>query len=337
MNRDTGFVLVATLWTLAALAILAAAIDRSVAMDVERARLAKQSLQRQLDARSTEATLLYLLTTGRMNHRALLLEEEQVFGDQDNPAPAAEADVAQLGIAGDPYLGLGEVRFSIQDEGGLASVNAPRSPLLAAALRHAGVPRADIARMMPRIRDYIDLDDLLNLDGAERLDYRRRGLPPPANFPMASPLELRNVLDAKRLIAPAQWRRLRPLLTHGFPIGYNFNTMRPAIAAALLGLDAEGIRPLLEERAQRPVASLGQVGVLTGVYPELDPLLVFAVPSVRLRIATWWAEGGVRSVLGIRLTPRGDSPWRKEYRYSEPVEVDSEDVRKPATPLLQSS
>ena len=338
MKRDAGFVLVATLWTLAAQAILADGIDRSVAMDVERARLAKQSLQRQLDARSTEATLLYLLASGRMNHRALLLEEEQVFGSLDSPAPAAPADVGQLGIGGEPYFGLGEVRFSIQDEGGLASVNAPRSPLLAAALRHAGVPRSDIARMASLIRDYIDLDDLLHLDGAERLDYRRRGLPPPANFPMASPLELQNVLGAKRLIGPAEWRRLRPLLTHGFPLGYNFNTMRPAIAAALLGLDAEGIRPLLEERARRPVASLRRVGVLTGAYPALDPTLVTAAPSARLRIATWSAAGGIRSVLGIRLTPRAASaPWRKEYRYSEPVDVDSAEVRKPATPLLQSS
>lgn len=338
MNRDAGFVLVATLWTLAALAILAGAIDRSVAADVERARLAKQSLQRQLDARSTEATLLYLLTTGRMNHRALLLEDEQVFRNQDQPAPAVAADVAELGLDGDVYVGLGEVRFSIQDEGGLASVNAPRSPLLTAALRHAGVPRADIARMTPRIRDYIDLDELLHLDGAERLDYRRRGLPPPANFPMASPLELKNVLGANRLIGPARWRRLRPLLTHGYPVGYNFNTMRPAIAAALLDLDAEGIRPLLEERARRPVASLGQVGALTGVYPALDPTLVTTVPSAWLRIATWSAKGGVRSVLGIRLTPTAvAAPWRKEYRYSEPVVVDSGELREPATPLLQSS
>ena len=337
MGRDRGFVLVATLWALAALTLLASAIDRSVVADVERALLAKQALRRQLDARSTEATLLYLLATGRMNHRALLIESEQVFTDPDESGPPPNADAAWIGIDGNAYFGLGDVRFSIQDEGGLASVNGPRDPLLAAALRHVGVPRADVDRVLPLVRDYIDADDLLNLDGAERLDYERRGLPPPANFPLASPLELRNVMTVGSIVSHDQWRRLRPLLTASPPLGYNFNTMPSAIVAALLDLDADGIRPLLEAREQRPVVSLGQVGALTGVYPALDAMLVSAVPSARLRIATWSATGNVRSVLGIRLTPKAERvPWRKEYRYSEPVDVDSGTVRKPATPLLQS-
>ena len=56
-------------------------------------------------------------------------------------------------------------------------------------------------------------DDALNLNGAERYDYRQRGKPPPLNWIMASPLELKKVLGVDELISPDQWRRLQPLLT----------------------------------------------------------------------------------------------------------------------------
>ena len=78
---ERGFVLVATLWALAALAVLAAYIDGVVASDVRDAIDAKRALQAEIDRRSTEATVLYLLATGRMNHRGLVLEEVQQFAD----------------------------------------------------------------------------------------------------------------------------------------------------------------------------------------------------------------------------------------------------------------
>ena len=68
-----GFVLVATLWALAALAVLAAYIDGVVASDLRSALETKRGLEAELARRSTEATLVYLLATGRMNHRGLIL------------------------------------------------------------------------------------------------------------------------------------------------------------------------------------------------------------------------------------------------------------------------
>ena len=206
-----GFVLVATLWVLAALAVLAAYIDGVVAADVERAVMAKRSLESELERRSTEATLIYLLTTGRMNHRGLILEEEQRFSD---PLPEGELlpdhGDGEVRMTGETYTGLGEARFSIQDEGGLAPLNTPNYPPFAALLRHVGVAAPDVDRIVARIEDYVDSDGDLTLNGAERQDYRQRGLPPPLDWIMASPMELKKVLGVDALITPAQWRRLWP-------------------------------------------------------------------------------------------------------------------------------
>ena len=201
-----GFVLVATLLVLAVLAALGAFIDRMVETDVERARLARQSLQDELNRHATEATLLYLISTNRKNHRGMLLENEQQFLESMDDAPLPESGDGELTMASAAYQGLGRMRFAMQDEWGLVPVNVPDSLMLESLLGHVGVSSAGIARLVPRIEDYIDLDDRIGLNGAERIDYRQRGMPPPANWFMVSHLELKNVLGADRIISPVQWR-----------------------------------------------------------------------------------------------------------------------------------
>ena len=360
-----GFVLVATLWTLAAMAVLAAYIDGVASADIERAAAAKVALEGELARRSTKATLGYLLATGRMNHRGLMLEPEQSFSDAEgNRGP--DRSVGVIALSGETYAGLGDTRFSIQDENGLVSVNFPRTANFAAALSYAGVASADIARIVPRVEDYVDMDDDLSLSGAERYDYdkatspapdpsyassvisrprdrtpnasrasntqgpdgTRAGpgtasdlrLPNPSNWSMATPLELRRVLGVGDLIAPDQWRRLLPMLTMRQTTGYNFNTMRPDVLAAVLELDQGAVDSILAERAERSVASLNRIAMLTGTHVDIDPMGVQALPSRLLRISIWHNASGLRSLAGMVLTPFGDAPWHIDYRYTEPTE-----------------
>ena len=198
-RKAQGFVLASVLWVLAALAILAAYVDGLVAPEVERAALARHSLESELARRSTEATLVYLLATGRMNHRGLVWEEAQRFSDALAEGEYLPDDGdGELRLAGEVYRGLGGARFSLQDEGGLASVNAPGSPLFAALLAREGVARPDIERIVARVADYIDRDGDLTANGAEHDDYRRGGAPPPPNWIMSSPMELRRVARGRR-------------------------------------------------------------------------------------------------------------------------------------------
>ena len=338
-----GFVLVATLWVLAALAVLAAYIDGVVATDVERAMETRGWLASELDRRSTEATLVYLLTTGRMNHRGLILEEEQQFFDglgEDEFLP--NHGDGELRMAGEVYAGLGGTRFSIQDESSLASVNAPGTPLLAALLEREGMSASDVERVVARIRDYIDTDGDLTLNGAEDYDYRQNGAPPPLNWIMSSPVEMRRVLGVDEMLTPAQWRRIRPALTMRPVFGYNFNTMRPEILAAALDLDEKGIRGVLEEREKRSISRLTTIALLSGKHLRIDEMEIRTLPSQFPRISVWHEGDGSRIVTGIHLTPLGErAPWRKDYRYLQPIRA-SHDSGTPretppaaATALLQ--
>ena len=342
-GREAGFVLVATLWTLAGLAILAAYIDRVVASDLRYAVEARESVRAEIDRRSTEATMRYLLATGRMNHRGLILESEQRFsGSLDEDEHLPDHGDGELRVTEVVYAGVGGARFSIQDEGGLVSVNAPRSPLFASVLEHAGVSLSDVERIVARVEDYVDSDDTLTLNGAERHDYQERGEPPPLNWIMASPVELTKVLGIDALITVSQWERLLPLLTVRPAVGYNFNTMRPEILAALLDLDESGVQGVLEEREKAALSRLGQIAMLSGKHLDIDELEVRVLPSRFLRITVWHGHGGPRIVNGLAFTPLGDrAPWRTDYRYLMPTSADDgsdaprESPLQAATGLLQ--
>lgn len=337
-----GFMLVATLWVLAALVVLAAYVSEVADAETERTIRAKEAMQRELRRRSLENTLLYLLATSRMIHNGAVLESRQRFADflaEGEFLPSfGEGELLFTGV---PYAAGDGLFFSLQDESGLASVNAPRFPLFAAALRHVGVSSATIDILKPRIDDYIDTDERLSLNGAEAFDYRNQDLPPPPNWYMDSPLELKNVLGVEKLLSGEQWRRLRPLLTVRPALGYNTNTMRPELLAALFDLDEKAVVPLLDARRQGPIRGRVQLTMLTGKQIDLDSADFRGRPSRFLRMATWSVGRGSRHVVGIELTPYGgDGPSRKSYRYLEPVSDDywtnaGERPRKAATPLLQ--
>ncbi len=330
-----GFVLIATLWVLAGLAVLATYIDGMVSKEVERTGLYRQSIQDELHRHGTEATLLYLLSTGRMSHRGLVLEEKQQFlqSFEDPDLPPGDGE---LTLAGEVYAGLGRMRFALQDERGLVPVNVPSSPVFGAVLARVGVSSGDIERIVPRLRDYIDLNERLSLNGAERFDYRQQGLPPPPNWFLAGPMELKNVLGVGRLLSEQQWRTLSPLLSVRGWGTYNFNTMQPKVLAALLDLDADAVRAVLEARNERPLTRPGQIAMLTGRYPGINEEDIMMLPSPYVRIAIWPVDGARQSVAGFSLTPGGASPWRTEYRYSELVlERATELPQKAATPLLR--
>ena len=333
--KSGGFILVATLWILAGLAVLAAYIDSTVNANVEQAIRIKRTLQEDLDRRSTEATLLYLLATNPMNYRGLLMFEQQSFTDGFTAVP--QKGDGELWMDGTPYQGLGGWRIALQDEFGLVSLNRPQAWPLEALLKWVGVSAANRTRARFRTLDYIDDDSNLTLNGAERFAYLQRRLPPPPNWIMITPVEFRRVLGFAELMTPDQWRRAKPLLTVRPPAGYNFNTMPRELVAAMLGVDAAGAEKVLQMRERGPIMYLQPLFQQTGtIVTGIEESEVLRRPSRFVRLAMWRPDRSQRLLAGIELTPfADDAPWRKDYQYWEQFpEDDTEAPARPAAALL---
>ena len=330
-----GFILVATLWILAALAALAAYIHAVAEANVAQAFGIKRALDEDLALRSTEATLLYLLATNRLNHRGLLLEADQRFAElsPDDLPPVGDGE---FWLNGTVYQGLGGVRFAAQDEYGLVSVNQPRAPPFTALLRWLGVGPTDRSRLAGRVADYVDLDGDMILGGAERLAYRRAGRLPPANWIMATPLEMKRVLGMDQVLTTEQQRVLMPLLTSRPQAGYNFNTMPVEIAEAVLEVDRDAANAIRDQRLEAPIWRAEQLRELTGSAVDIPDEQILRLPSRSVRLALWRAGQGGRWLVGVQMTPYGETaPWRRDYQYWEPYAGhDPEEPPRLATALL---
>ncbi len=341
-SGERGFILAVVLWALAGMGALAAYIGSVADAHVERALLTRETIERELRWRSTEATLIYLMATNRMNYRGAALHRVQRF-DWDGAEPEREPPDAEIWMDGTPYQGLDSVRFAVQDEGGLAPVNLPETRLFAAVLRHAGCSPSASAQLAARARDYVDRDQQLTLNGAERFRYQQQNRSGPPNALMVSPVELQQVLGFSSLVSAAEWQRLRPLLTTRQPAGYNFNTMPPAVIEALLGISAEAARSMVEARQSAPIWRISDVVALSGRVPDIDPMAMIRLPSSSFRLMLWEAEARTRLVMGYHLTPfDGYGPWRKDYEYWERLDAPAEarpgsGAAPPPAPLLQGA
>ncbi|MCY4212708.1 MAG: type II secretion system protein GspK [Gammaproteobacteria bacterium] len=325
----------ATLWILAALAVLAAYVNAVAEANVAQATGIKRAIDEDLALRSAEATLLYLLATSRMNHRGLLLEAEQRFAElsPDDLPPVGDGE---FWMNGSVYQGLDGIRFAAQDEYGLVSINRPEAPPFAALLRWVGVGLADRSRLVGRIKDYVDTDHELTLGGAERLAYRRAGRMPPANWIMATPVEMQRVLGVDGMLAAPQQRALLPLLTSRPLAGYNFNTMPLEVAAAVLEVDREAAKAVVDQRLVQPVWRSLQLRELTGSAVDVPDDQILRLPSSFVRLMLWRPGRGGRWLVGLEMTPYGESAlWRRDYQYWEPVAGhDAQEPPRLATALL---
>ncbi len=336
----SGFILVATLWVLAGLGLLAAYIDDLTDQNVKIALLHKQNIQGELDQLSTQATLVYLFTTSRANDRALILEKEQHLssaGSEITFPPRSEQDLL---LDGTPYRGVGDVVFSILDEGSLASVNSHQFLMFSALMRSIGLSDSQQSLVAGRLQDYTDEDQVLSLNGAEFFEYQQKQLPLPANGLMKTPIELRKILGFSELFTRQQWEAIRPYLSMRQSTGYNFNIIPRVVLMGIFANKETVVDTIMALRKERALRSVREVEAVVGEQFNLDNEDIAQFPSAAVRISLWQKNSSMRTLSGVEFTPFEElSPWRTDYHYSEQQyeatnEQDSDQPKNAPTALL---
>jgi hypothetical protein len=195
LHSQHGFILAATVWVLAAVTLGAGFFCLWADRAVESARLGQEDLQHQRDMISTRSILLYLLGTQSVNYGGLTTVPQQEEKRNSMVGTISPLTGTELALTGRVYQGFGSACFSMQDEGGLLGLNVVQPEKLGRLLGVLGVPAADRRPLIDKLLDYTDSNELHRLNGAEAQQYRELGLPPPANRPLLTSWEARNVLD----------------------------------------------------------------------------------------------------------------------------------------------
>ena len=322
-SRQKGFVLVATIWLLAILALAAGTFALWVERALERAQQGSNETQGAIDIAATRATLFYLLSTNSMSQAGLTLPsankpaamsiDEFISGRvvDDMGGVGVTIDGNEMRLDGTVYKGVGSARFAIYDTAGLITVNASRREQIIRLMNLLGYDDRLGGQMSDRLLDYIDSDDLRRADGAERFHYRQRGLPGPSNGLLLSRFELAQVLGWSNIEGLWEHDGLASILTAEIHPSINLNAVPRQAAMVAFALTSDQADKLLEVRAQQPFESLSDAIRRTelplGSYYDL----MTAYPSTKLRVHLWHKGSRLERQLGIRLAALADlpAPW----------------------------
>lgn len=291
-SRQQGFVLVLTLWVLAAIAIAAAYFGERVQASLRLAAARQDLAEAQVALSNGRAELLYRMAITPVSLYGL--------GDRPNVIKLDGRDYADAGTL-----------VQLQDAAGLINLNAFSDDFLARLLGRFGVADDRRAALVDALRDYADADDLRRLNGAESAQYQAIGRPDlPRNAALLSPMELRDVYGWGQ--EATLWRPggLREFVTTEGESRLNPNTAPAQVLEALPGVTADIARLIIARRELEPVwADWLDRTLGTRYNTMLSPITSFPSSVTRVTQRVPGLPWALR--YNVELTPTGAfAPWK---------------------------
>lgn len=262
---------------------------------VQQTRRAVETSRFETQALNLEAHAAYIVAVGAPTADAVLVRDLDPRVD------------ARLRIDGTPYStpSASPLRLSLQDEAGLVNLDNLPAPATARLLAALGAPIDRRAALVDRFGDYVDIDDLARIDGAEAPAYRDRRLPPPPNAPLRTVDQVLGVLDWKASVPRERWRALRDDLTADpASTAINVNTATPTALKVMYGLTDDQVAAALDRRRSASFAGLEDLGRAAGLRLSGDAERLYGFPNGRFALKITALGAGLDYRARIRLTPR---------------------------------
>ncbi|MDM8564195.1 type II secretion system protein GspK [Candidatus Halobeggiatoa sp. HSG11] len=329
LKHQNGFVLVTTLWILAALTIAASYFALWTQKSVNIVQDMQADTQGEIDMYSTQTSITYLLITQKLNVAGLTVpkiddnieEIEEIEVDEissDSILPVG----GEIKLDDRPYVGYGKAFFALQDKRGLIGINFADKNVISSLLGVLGVEPELRGPLVAKLQDYIDFDDLHRLNGAEDSHYKRLNLPPPINNYLTTSMECKNILDWSEQETLWKNNAFGQLTNTMFATYPNFNTAPALVLQAAYNLTTEHAQRIVATRKNSPVLSIDQLNQMTGTMVDVDPEELMIFPSTNLRLTIWY-EGSkrMRQVhINLPLSLISDKkPWEIDYYLDIPL------------------
>ncbi len=250
MRGERGVVLLVVLWILVVLMVLTLQLSRSMRLEGMTADTFQQEVQAYYLALAGLNRALYYILVAEAQGRTLLSLYSNVDGE---PRPA-DAWLRADGTWYGERWGEGGYRVRVSDEEAKINLNQVDEITLRQVFLNLGFEQEDAEALTDAIFDWRDPDHLERLKGAERDYYLSLPTPYPAkDGPFDSVDELLLVRGiTRRLFFGEEGPALRELFTvYGrWQRQVNLLTASPLLLQAVLGLDADLARELVQRRAE---------------------------------------------------------------------------------------
>lgn len=335
-----GFVLAITLWILAGIAIAVALMTLWAVDQVDQARIGHERLEDEIALSGTRDTLLYIAATRELTLAGLPVEpmDDAQFALRrlDEMGGLIRDPIGgELQLDGTVYPGLRTTRFAIQDESGLFPVVLPSDSALDRFLLTQEVDPDVVPRLRDALLDYIDADDLTRLNGAERREYERDRLPPPANRRLLTPAEVARVRGWSDL-PPDRLARIAERITPFYSGAINLNTLPRELLPAWVPGCPQACDRLVELRRQAPFRTAYEVQSRLGVLLPGDVSTDYRFLAEDTLRLTVWGRTGTAWRMHVRLTPLADKrgPWSILAAYPIARPLSDEPADETGSPLF---
>jgi len=192
-KQQKGMALILVLWMLSLMAIMAG----SFALSMRRQLSIVEGIKNDAEALAQAES-------------GIALAENMLLLPDQNKRWRADGNVYQVDYANSQTGAGSKVRVRLLSETGKIDINMADQALLQSLMSHAPVEEAEQASLVGAIIDWRDTDDLIQLDGAEKNEYKAAGLSyGPRNKPFQSIEELQLVLGMNETI----YKWIEPLIT----------------------------------------------------------------------------------------------------------------------------
>jgi DNA uptake protein ComE-like DNA-binding protein len=335
---EQGFALVAAIWFVALLALIAVIISGWMTRSLGLANRLQQRLAAHAALISAENEIAFDIVSGFFSARGLELPNGAARDGPLTPASpfgyAFAAATPYLALDDRPYR-LGATLIRLQDDRGLYTLNFPNPLLLDPLLQHFGVPYEDQGVLINRLLDYMNVGAngvLHSVNGATADDYRQAGQLPPRVAPLLTPWEALRVLSWGD--HAALWRgaaALPDLTTIGDFAQLNPNTAPEAILATLPGMNEDAAQRVIAYRQKYIIGDVVDLDRAADAAVAVDPmaLMFFPAPSLDLTIAP--AKEALVYRMRISVTSGDPDPYRISYVVALPADEPTAKLADDAT------
>jgi general secretion pathway protein K len=320
-SAEAGFALVAALWLVAFLALAASMLAVWVGRSTEEARLLRQRVQEETQLADAKAGIFFAFLVQPLSGRGLevatSLNALRANIQLAQAQPFGSGAISETFIALDdrPYRFADSMEIQVQDSRGLINVNLATREEMMRLLIRLGIDQDKVDPLVAKLQDYVDLDDLSRLNGAERADYVREGLPPPPNGMARTIWEIRRVLGWRTEAALWSKGTLAEIATASSIVGYNLNTMPAPVLEIIAGMTAESAAQAVQFRRTTPLVTPASLVGFGAPYVISEPMRFIPFPADVFRVTFVFRPGGRRVQTAFQLTPNSvEAPWRIDYQ-----------------------
>ncbi len=313
-GNDRGVILIALLWILSALAVIALSFSREGFVEVSAARNARDLSDGYYVARAGMNAAIYQLIERRFTPRVRQLELQQ------EPEPIDLGKV--VGTFGD-----GSYEVDIQDEAGKLNLNMITEEHLRSLVEVIGIEKPESDIIVDSILDWRDADNAYRANGAEDEYYQRLPRPYKAKnnrFEVVEELLLVRGVTRDYYYGHAErapdgsvlyrYGLSRYLTTYSTSNRVSVNYAPLQVLMSIPGMPPETARFIFERRQTKPFANIEELNreLPTSLGPTTLPLLSVDQTGI-YTLTAFGRREGARARRAIRAVVNLDPRERKRY------------------------